>query len=134
LKNSNSLKQKTDKDLRIVIVGAEQSKWVPEKEKRVRQIITKIMESYSEALFISGDCPKGGVDQWVREIALGLNKRFKSFPPKKNSWYWYKKRNKKMAEEASFVFDLEPYGNWSGGTWTLEYAKSIGKNGIKIRF
>lgn len=118
--------------MKIVIVGAEQNKWTPQKETKAREEILGWMLLFQDALFISGDCPKGGVDKWVREIAFSLNKRFKSYPPKKNSWYWYKKRNIKMAKEGDLIIDLEPIGNTSGGTWTANYAKTLGKRIIKV--
>jgi len=119
-------------DLKIVIVGAEKRAWKKRQAICTRKIIRAIMENYPDALFISGDCPKGGVDRWVREIATALNKNFKAYPPKKNSWYWYKKRNMQMARKGDIIISLEPLGNSSGGTWTVIYAQSIGKTGVKL--
>lgn len=120
--------------IKIVIVGAEQKHWSYPKECMVRGFIAQLMINQPTAIFISGDCPKGGVDQWVREIAKFLNKTFISYPPKKNSWYWYRKRNIQMAQEGDYILDLEPLGHTSGGTWTLNYGLSIGKKGEKVEF
>lgn len=120
--------------LKVVIVGAEQKFWELRKESLVRFFITKVMKDFPEALYISGDCPKGGVDIWVREIAQSLNRNFKAYPPKKDTSYWYKKRNKQMAEEGDIIIDIEPKGHRSGGTWTLNYAHKLGKRIIKMEF
>lgn len=125
---------KKKKILKIVIVGAEAKHWKKGQEILARMLIRKIMEDYPDALFISGDCPKGGIDIWVREIAQYLNRKFKAYPPKKNSWYWYKKRNKQMAEEGDLIIDIEPAGYVSGGYWTLKYAEKLGKQIVKISF
>lgn len=125
----------SERKFKIVIVGAEQRAWTSAKEGPARIFIRNLMEhQFPEALFISGDCPKGGVDQWVRETATLLNKSFKSFPPQKRGWYWYKKRNMAMAKEGDMIIDLEPSGHVSGGTWTKDYAITLGKQGYTVEF
>lgn len=121
------MQKKNIKPLKIVIVGAEQSKWTSSKEAFCKDLIYLLMETWPDALYISGECPKGGVDQWVKEAAQNLNKRYKGYPPQKNSWYYYKKRNIQMAKEGDIVIDLEPSGFTSGGIWTAKYAKSLKK-------
>lgn len=100
---------------------------------------------------ISGHCPKGGVDIWVEEIAdeLGISKII--YKPEINSWKdqygisnqkyapkWktllmgYKSRNEQIARTCNILYDIEPKGKRSGGTWTLEYAKGLGKEVHKI--
>lgn len=120
-------------ELKIVIVGSEQKKWTYHKETMCRDLIRRFMETWPDALYISGECPKGGVDQWVKEIAQNLNIRYKGYPPQKKKWYYYKKRNIQMAKEGDIVIDLEPYGFTSGGTWTANYAKSIGKKAVTVK-
>lgn len=120
--------------MKIVIVGAEEKYWTEEKASLARYFIAKVMDDHPDATYISGDCPKGGVDIWVREIAEMKGRDFKPFPPQKKSWYWYRKRNMKMALEGDIIIDLEPAGNWSGGTWTLQYAESKGKQTLKVEF
>jgi len=115
------------KPLKIVIVGARQRFWRLGQEELARMFIDKIMEDYPDALFISGECPEGGVDIWVKEIAQYKNRKFKPYPPKKKGWYYYKKRNIQMAEAGDLIIDIEPVGHTGGGTWTLNFAKSIGK-------
>jgi len=119
---------------KIVIVGAEQKYWASLQEERARKFIRGFMSFFPAALFISGDCPYGGVDQWVKETARVLNKSFKSIPPQKKGWYWYKKRNIQMAKEGDLIINLEPYGHTSGGTWTKDYALKIGKYGFVVEF
>lgn len=132
--NREKMKMKSESRIKIVIVGAEQKYWSKSQEEKARMFIKEIMENFEDSLFISGDCPKGGVDIWVREIAQDLNKSFKSYPPRMNSWYWYRKRNMKMAQEGDLIINIEPLGHRSGGMWTMNYAKKIGKIGILVEF
>jgi len=120
--------------LKVVIVGSEQSSWAYDEEARAKKWIREFMMDHPDYLYMSGDCPYGGVDKWVREIAKELNKSFKPFPPQKNKWYYYRKRNMQMAREGDLIIDLEPKGVTSGGTWTADYADSIGKITLRIGF
>jgi len=119
---------------KIAIVGAEAKYWSQEKARSARLAIRRILEQWPQAIFISGDCPKGGVDIWVRKEASIQKRSFRAFPPKKHSWYWYKKRNIQIAEEADIVMDFEPVGHSSGGTWTAEYARKLGKITLRFEF
>lgn len=94
---------------------------------------------------ISGGCPKGGVDIWAEIVAdtLGINKDIKY--PEVNQWEdsveyddsrinppeykkGYKSRNIEMAEACDVLYCIDPKGRkWSGGRWTLTYAKKLGK-------
>lgn len=127
-------RKKKQKKYKIVIVGSEQKYWQEGPELLARMFIKKIMEEYPDALFISGECPYGGIDAWVREIATYLDRDFKPFPPKKKAWYWYKKRNKAMAEAGDLIICIEPVGIVSGGTWTANYAEKLGKQVMRVEF
>lgn len=117
---------------KIVIVGADERAWNDTKGAMARQLLRLVINEAEGVQFISGQCPFGGIDEWTEQICRILNKPFKAYPPKKKSWYWYKKRNMQMAQDGDFVIDIEPSGHESGGTWTLNYAKSIGKQGLKV--
>jgi hypothetical protein len=119
--------------MKIGIVGSEEKYWTEKQREQVKQTINMILGE--DDVLISGGCHKGGVDIWAEEVAdkKGLNKII--FLPEKLTWYWYKKRNMRIAEESDVLVDIEPGDRKSGGYWTLNYAKSIGKvtNHIKIR-
>jgi len=44
----------------------------------------------------------------------------------------YRSRNIQIAKACDVLYDIEPEGKRSGGTWTLEYAKKLGKEVHKI--
>jgi len=128
--------------IKIAIVGADESKWTKEQKEKVKEIIRTILRIESGKLtigeieidfnlditLISGHCPKGGVDIWAEEIAdeLGIPKEI--YAPKKESRCWYRKRNMKIASACDILYCIEPKGRKiSGGLWTLEYAKKLGK-------
>ena len=122
--------------IKIAIVGSEENKWSEEQKERAKEVIEKIFRDYLDVgydvVLISGGCPKGGVDVWAEEIAdrMGIKKRI--FRPEKNGWYYYRKRNVKIARSCDVIYDIEPKGKRSGGTWTLGFARKIGKHGELI--
>jgi len=117
--------------LRVAIVGSEERKWKPEQKRKAKAFIRLILLYYADlgydVVLVSGRCPKGGVDVWAEQIAdeLGVEKLI--FPPKKHGWYWYRKRNILIARHCDVLYDIEPKGKRSGGTWTLKYAERLGK-------
>lgn len=117
---------------KVVIVGADGRAWNETKGAMARNLLRLVIQESNDVLFLSGQCPYGGIDEWVEQICRILKKPFKPYPPKKKSWYWYKKRNMEMAKDGDFIIDIEPSGHESGGTWTLNYARSIGKEGMKV--
>lgn len=91
---------------------------------------------------ISGCSPKGGVDVWAQEIAVELGYPFGGYPPTYNQWepHGFKERNMQMAEACTHLIDIEHIGFdrpvrnigrnanvWSGGTWTANHARELGK-------
>ena len=118
-------------EIKVAIVGAEECKWPQAKKpiakRKIREILLSYLRKGYKVILVSGGCPRGGVDIWAEEIAdeLGLEKKI--FKPKKPTWYWFKKRNIQIAKYCDVLYDIEPLGKKSGGTWTLNYAKQIGK-------
>jgi len=129
--------------MKISIVGSQENKWEPEQKfvakDIIRQIIMDAWHKYEEDLIIvSGHCPYGGVDIWVEDIVKiynligyhGIIMQIHS--PEVRQWLdkdgkiGYKTRNMKIAE-SDILYDIEPKGKRSGGTWTMEYAKQLGK-------
>jgi len=121
---------------KVVIVGADERAWNLSQKKEAKAWIEIIFSMFPYAQFISGHCPKGGIDIWV-ECGCKQSKirNFKPFKPKVKKWGGkggYKDRNMKMAEYGDLIIDIEPKGHRSGGTWTKEYAENIGKRVWKI--
>jgi len=113
--------------MKLAIVGARESKWTPEQKEKVKGIIRDILTNCNVEILISGGCPKGGVDIWAEEIANDLGIVTAIFKPVKNNWEYYKQRNIAIAHSCDKLICIEPKGVKGGGTWTLCYAKTIGK-------
>ena len=116
---------------KIAIVGAEKNYWNEKQESLIKRIISRIL--IKDSILISGGCPRGGVDIWAEQIAdkNGIEKIIHE--PKINIWEEFKSRNKKIAEDCDILFDIEPDGReHSGGMWTLNFAKRLGKEVVKI--
>lgn len=118
--------------MKIAIVGADMLWWNAMTEKLAKELIELILKS-NNAELVSGACSGGGIDIWAEQIAdkLGIKKAI--FPAEFDKWPSYKKRNIQIAEACDILFDIEPmHRKWSGGMWTLNYAKSLGKQVVKI--
>jgi hypothetical protein len=113
------------------------------------------INSMDDLILVSGGCPKGGVDIWAEIVAdvLGIGKEI--YSPKVYQWEdgdhveyiykdvtlktkemvpihipqkGYKTRNIEIAETCDVLYCIDPKGrDWSGGRWTMEYAKKLGK-------
>jgi len=125
------------KRMRIAIIGASKHKWKnPKKaEAEVQRAVTSILSGQDPdtTIFVSGGSPAGGVDIWAEKIADELKLKKRIFEPRGQAWHLFMERNKKIAEFADVVYDIEPEGRKrGGGTWTLNYAKRLGKEVHKI--
>ena len=129
--------------MRVAIVGSSGRHWTPKQRelacKKIKDILTD--EDYYDfnpgdpgditfPTFISGGCPKGGVDIWAEIIAdfIGLDKRIHY--PENNLWEpnGYKKRNEKIARDCDALFCIDPDNRgWSGGRYTMKRADFYGK-------
>lgn len=116
---------------KIAIVGGSGGKWTSETEIKAKRTIRDIFSKYNnECILVSGGCHLGGIDIWAEEIAKELGLKTIIFPAVVHEWSTrggYRDRNIKIAVEADVVYDIEPQGRRGGGTWTMEYASSIGK-------
>jgi len=122
----------------VAIVGSEEKYWTDEQKRRVKDIIRKILTSYLNPVLVSGGCHRGGVDIWAEEVAdeLGIKKLI--FPARVHRWSGkggYRDRNIKIAKACDVIYDIEPVQRkkLSGGYWTLEYARKLGKKVSLIR-
>jgi hypothetical protein len=98
-----------------------------------------------EVTMVSGGCPKGGVDIWAEIIADELGIKKEIYRPEVNQWNdymetypcappnvrWlsgYKSRNLQITKACDVLYCIDPKGRTrSGGRWTLEQAKKLGK-------
>jgi hypothetical protein len=103
--------------------------------------------------FVSGACPFDGVDIWAEIIALMMGIKCNIKEPEVNQWddeifydeklcpeqpvkyiaKGYKSRNIQIAEECNILYLIDPASrNWSGGRWTYNYARDLGKEVVEI--
>jgi len=129
--------------MRIAIVGSEAKHWTPRTRmlacKKIKEIL--INDDYVDyhnnnpddviyPTFISGGCPKGGIDLWAEIISdfIGLGKQI--YYPENNQWEpnGYKERNERIAQECDVLYCIDPKGReWSGGRYTMKRAEFYGK-------
>ena len=156
----------------VVIVGSEAKYWslhkVPLVKTKIGQIAYNYEVMYGDYVrFVSGACPRGGVDIYAREVLSGSKTSdgedmFIEYKPQVEQWNdlrlpsgkmarGYRYRNLQMASITNWVYDIEPewevwmteerkipykgfrpnqwhkYYRRSGGTWTMNEAKKLGK-------
>lgn len=138
--------------MRIGIVGSEAAKFTPRGERAAKKEIRRLVRLADEVC--SGECPLGGIDIWVREIAEEEGKPFTPFPPKENNWEkGFRPRNQQIARWSDTVacitvkrlpesykgsrFPICYHCNTkghikSGGCWTMRYAGLLGKEKVLI--
>lgn len=98
-----------------------------------------------DIILVSGGCHKGGVDIWAEVVADTLKVPKDIKHPEIFSWedgeyedspvpldrlprIGYRDRNKLIAEECDVLYCFDPPNrDWSGGRWTHDYAKRLGK-------
>jgi hypothetical protein len=134
------------------IVGSEQAKFNSITELVARNTIRNILTQNDSV--VSGECHLGGIDIYVKEIALEMNILYKGYPPQRLQWSpGYKERNEKIAENSDIVICItvaklpKDYTGMrfvrcyhcsanslehvkSGGCWTTKYARKLGKQTI----
>ena len=119
--------------MKIAIVGASKEKWSEKDEMIVKKIIFGILKSDIEVVLVSGHSPKGGVDIWAEEVANKYGIKNEIYKPETFNWSGFKKRNILIAQNCDILYAIEPVGRkHSGGLWTLNYAKKLGKPAFKI--
>jgi len=122
--------------MKIAIVGSEEKYWTKDQEERVKEKILRILNIFclDPTILVSGHCHRGGVDIWAEEIADGLGIEKEIYPAQVKRWSGkggYRDRNVKIAKACDVLYDIEPRRGdvfrQSGGTWTLKYARQLGK-------
>jgi hypothetical protein len=139
------------------IVGHEDAKFTTVTEQYAREAIRALLRPGDEV--VSGDCPLGGIDKWSIEEAKAMGLVTREHSPKVHSWDGpggFKDRNILIAEDCEeavciVVRTLPPTYKGrrfpycyhcatrenpkptdhvkSGGCWTVNYARKLGKPG-----
>ena len=128
--------------MKLAIVGTSQ-KFTVKKEILMRNRIVDIIDKYprdGSVTIISGGAK--GVDILAVDIAKRLGFRVKEYLPEKEEWKYYKIRNQRIADECDAIFCFtfatkestcyhhklqeKPHLK-TGGCWTLEKAREMGK-------
>lgn len=140
--------------MNIGIVGSSRSRFTDVTMNKAIVLIKKIIDNPMATTIISGHCPADGVDIWAEDYAKLVDKPTKIFTPEQNCWdgeYGYKARNIDIANNSDILhvitvkIDKHHEHNKamaycyhcntdthvrSGGCWTGEYAKKLGKKVI----
>jgi len=132
---------------KVAIIGSEEKYFTSSQRtdavKEIYRILTDKPYDWGliNTIFISGGCPRGGIDIWAEIVAdvLGIKKQI--FYPEVNQWedqyvyvnnnksvqtklIGYESRNIQIAEACDVLYCIDPKGRkWSGGRWTLEYLR-----------
>lgn len=113
----------------VCIVGS--YRWHPvEQTEAAKRLIHEILSDFNPEMdeVISGACPKGGIDIWAINIAKELGFSTRTFPPRKNEWYWFKKRNIAMANYCDIMFRIKStLSNTNGSGFTIQKAAELEK-------
>lgn len=133
------------------IVGAEAAKFTPFTQAAARRIIRSLIRQTGATLVVSGASPLSGIDDWAIEEAIRLGIETREYPPKRQGWLYYRKRNLQIAKASDLVVCITlqqlpdgftgmrfPDGCYhcgtppddhvkSGGCWTAKQAKRLGK-------
>jgi predicted Rossmann fold nucleotide-binding protein DprA/Smf involved in DNA uptake len=128
--------------MKIAVVGTSKKLSIKE-EQLMKNKIVDILDKYprdGSVSIISGGAK--GVDSFAVDIAKKLGFRTKEYLPEKQSWKYFKIRNQKIADECDviFCFTISKKENdcyhhkfpekphlKTGGCWTLEKAREMGK-------
>jgi len=123
---------------KIAIVGTSQLK--TRQEDQIRDLIMELFNTINdEFMVISGGAK--GIDTIAMKTAKHCGIETMIFNPKKQTWYYFKKRNLKMAEECDELYCIsvptitEPCYHHdkpqdhqkTAGCWTLNEALKMGK-------
>lgn len=137
----------------IGIVGNSGSEITEIGEIRAKEYILRLLmelrEKHDDIVVVSGGCPYGGIDDYAEAIAEQMKLLTKIFKPIVFNWNGpggYKDRNIKIADlsdevhvivvnqlphdgkESNYCYHCDEKGHVpSGGCWTGNYAKKLGK-------
>ena len=121
----------------VCIVGSVERVWNEEEEVKVKDFLFKIIYELAadyNVLFISGESPKGGVDIWVKETCDNLGVTYKGYPPERNEWTYYKKRNRAMAEACDVLMRVyNARTKTYGSGWTADFAERVGRKVLRVK-
>jgi len=118
--------------MKLAIVGSAEAAWGGVRNAinaiRAMTAIYTVIQIYKPTLIISGECPKGGVDEWAEELARDQEIPFKGFPPTTSNWAGYRARNIQIAEACDRLVAIRSvHSKTYGSGWTADYAETLGK-------
>jgi len=118
----------------ICIVGS--SAWLGKDIPIAKQAIEDYLVNFDPFVdvVISGECPKGGVDSWAKEIAINRGFAFKGYPPEANEKWAYMKRNKQMALDCDVLLRVvSSISKTFGSGITMKWAVQLGKKVSEVK-
>jgi hypothetical protein len=128
-------------EVKIAVVGSREDAWGAIARQQARAtmafLIGRAWGQYSlgasgkKLTIISGACPKGGVDIWVRDLCRDAGIHLIEFNPGIQTWggvNGYKARNDRIAEECDVMLVIRSdYAKTRGSLYTGERAEQLGK-------
>ncbi len=111
--------------MKLAIVGSH--KHINHLSKAMAQGIIEVALAIHQPIrVISGGAD--GIDTLAKEVATDRGIPVDEYKPEKPKWYWYKKRNKRIAEECDVLVCIRhSKSRTHGSQWTADYAESLGK-------
>jgi len=117
--------------MRLAIVGSSAAAWGERNtinSLRAMTAVNVVIQIWKPTLIISGECPKGGVDEWAEELARDQEIPFKGYPPVTSNWAGYRARNIQIAEACDRLVAIRSvHSKTYGSGWTADYAETLGK-------
>lgn len=113
--------------MKLAIIGSTEDKFTDLEKTLVKRIVKAVCLTFMPDEVVSGGAT--GVDTWAAEESASLKGVSTTiFRPEKKGWYWYKKRNQKIADECTaLVRIVSKRSKTYGSGWTRDRAKEQGK-------
>ena len=117
----------------VCIVGS--YKWADEHipiAKKILRTMFRYLDPERHEI-ISGECHKGGIDIWAKELALQHGFAYRGFPAAEHELKSYMRRNMAMACVCDILFRIEsPISRTKGSKKTLWWAEERHKQCFEI--
>lgn len=110
--------------MKLAIVGSH--KIGDSQMNQAQKIIEAFLIAWRPSSVVSGGAT--GVDTIAAQTARDRGIPVKEFLPEKPKWYYYKKRNKLIAEACDVLLAIRwEKSRTKGSAWTADYAEKLGK-------
>ena len=117
----------------LAIVGSVEEAWEGVMRFVAMGAIEASIAIYKPHLIISGESPKGGVDQWAKASAQRRKIDFKGYPPLGYTWQDFAERNLQMAKDCDTLVAIRSRtAHTYGSGWTADRAEELGKEVHRI--